>query len=146
MVTSYFTFTHNMSKRRTKVCHKMSLVVSYKTVWQALNANKQAVLRLLCKKVTVKQFFLFYDNMNFYKKVQDQKVHNKNHQVIYIPRYICFIKSKASLLCHTVDYEAVNKLILSDFLLTLAKFQHQTEATCYILFQVLSQYCSKKIC
>ena len=79
MMTDCFTFTYNVSKRRIKVYHKISLVVSYKTVWQALNANRQVVLRLLCKRVNVEQFFLFYDNMNFYKKVQDQRVHNKNH-------------------------------------------------------------------
>ena len=71
IVTGYFTFAHNVSKRRTEVYHKMGLIVSYETVWQALNANGQAVLRLLCKKVNIEQFFLSYDNMNFYKKVQN---------------------------------------------------------------------------
>ncbi len=76
--------------------------------------------------------------MNFYKKVQDQRVHNKNHQVAYITRYICFIKGEASLLCHTIDYETINKFIPSDFLLVPAKFQYQTEVTYYMLSQVLS--------
>ncbi len=133
MVTGYFSFAHNVSKRRTEVYHKMGLVVSYKTIWQALNANRQAVLRLLCERVNVERFFLSYNNINFYKKVQDQRVHNKNHQVAYTAGYIYFIKGEASLLCHTVDYEAVNKLTLSNFLLAAAKFQHQTEATRYIL-------------
>ncbi len=71
MVTGYFSFVHNVSKRGTEVYHKMCLVVSYKTVRQALNANGQAVLRFLYKRVNVERFFLSYDNMNFYKKVQD---------------------------------------------------------------------------
>ena len=71
IVTGNFTFAHNVSKKRTEVYYKMGLVVLYKTVWQALNANGQAILRLFCKRVNVKQFFLFYNNMNFYKKVQD---------------------------------------------------------------------------
>lgn len=55
------------------------------------------------------------------------------------------MKSKASFLRHIIDYEAVNKLTPSDFLLASAEFQHQTEAICYMLFQVLSRYFGKKI-
>lgn len=47
MVTSYFSFAHNVNTKKTEVYYKMGLVVLYKIVWQALNANWQAVLRLL---------------------------------------------------------------------------------------------------
>ncbi len=124
MMTGYFSFAHNIRKIGTEVHHKMDLVVSYETVRRALNTNRQAVLRLLRKKVNVKRFFLFYDNMNFYEKVQDQRVHKKNHQVAYTAEYVCFIKSETPLLCHTIDYKAVNKLKPSDFLFALAEFQH----------------------
>ena len=124
MVTGYFTFAHNVSKKGTKVYHKMSLIVLYKIVQQALNANGQAILRLLCEKVNVERFFLSYDNMNFYEKVQNQKVHNKNHQIVYTARYLCFMKGKASFLHHIVDYKAINKLTPFDFLLAPAEFQH----------------------
>lgn len=56
------------------------------------------------------------------------------------------MKSQASLFPHIINYEAVNKLTPSDFLLTLTKFQHQTETTHYILSLVLSQYFGKEIC
>lgn len=49
----------------------MGLVVLYKIVWRGLNSNGQAMLTMLYKRVNVEWFFLFYDNMNFYKKVQD---------------------------------------------------------------------------
>ncbi len=146
MVTGYFSFAHNMSKRRTEVYHKMGLVILYKIVWQILNANEQGVLRLLCKKVNIERFFLFYDNMNFYKKVQDQKIHNKNHQVAYITRYVCFIKCEAFFLCHTINYEVVKKPTSSNFLLIPTDFQHQTKPTCYMLSQVISWYFGKEIC
>lgn len=119
MIINFFSFAHNMSKRRTKVYHKIGLVVLYKTVRQTLNANGQAVLRMLCERVNIEQFFLSYDNMNFYKKVQDQRTHNKNHQVAYSARYICFMKGQSFLLCHTVDYEAI--LTPLDFLHALAE-------------------------
>lgn len=79
IMTGYFSFAHNVSERKIEVYHKMGLVVSYETVWRALNANEQAVLRLLRERVNVERFFLSYNNMNFYKKVQDHRVHNKNH-------------------------------------------------------------------
>ena len=53
MVTGYFLFAHNVSKRGVEVYHKMGLVVSYKTVWRALIANRQAVLRMLHERVNV---------------------------------------------------------------------------------------------
>ncbi len=134
-----------MTKKGIEVYYKMSLVASYKTIRQALNANGQVVLRLLCKRVNVERFFLSYDNVNFYKKVQDQRVHNKNYQVAYTTRYIYFMKGEASLFYHTVDYEAVNKLTPSDFLLAPAEFKFQMEATHYMLSQVLSRYFGKKI-
>ena len=71
MVTGYFSFAHNVSKREVEVYHKMGLVVLYKTVWRALNANGPVLLRMLCERVNVEQFFISYDNLNFYKKVQD---------------------------------------------------------------------------
>ena len=36
-----------------KVYHKMGLVELYKTVWQALNTNRQAILRMLYERVNI---------------------------------------------------------------------------------------------
>lgn len=49
----------------------MALKVFYEIVQQAININGQAILKILYKKVNIEQFFLFYNNMTFYKKVQD---------------------------------------------------------------------------
>ena len=122
MVTGDFSFAHNVSKRRVEVYHKMGLIVLYKTIQRALNANGQAVLRMLCERVNVERFFISYDNINFCKKVQDQKIHNKNHQVVYTAGYVYFIKGQGSISCHTIDYEAINKLKPKDFLLAPAEF------------------------
>lgn len=37
------------------------------------------------------QFFISFDNMNFYEHTQDQCFHNKEHQLNYITGYICLI-------------------------------------------------------
>lgn len=68
MVTGYFSFAHNVSKKDTKVYHKMGFVVSFEIVRQALNSNGQAMLKMLCERVNVERFLLSYDNINFYKK------------------------------------------------------------------------------
>lgn len=71
IVTGYFSFTYNVSKRKVEIYHKMGHIVLYKTVSRALNASRQAMLRMLCEKVNIEQFFISYDKINFYKKVQD---------------------------------------------------------------------------
>ena len=38
-------------------------------------------------------FFLFFDNMNFYKYRRDQRLHNKGYQVAYITEYVFFMQS-----------------------------------------------------
>lgn len=40
-----------------------------KTIYVALNANKKAILKMFCNKIEIKQFILFDNNINFYKKV-----------------------------------------------------------------------------
>lgn len=80
------------------------------------------MLRILCEKVNVEQFFLFNNNINFYKKVQNQRVHNKNYWVVYTAKYVCFMKDQGSFFCHIVDYKVINKLTLPDFLLTPIEF------------------------
>lgn len=39
MIISYFSFVYNVSKRKIKVFHKMSFIVSYKTICRVLNTN-----------------------------------------------------------------------------------------------------------
>lgn len=70
----------------------MGFIVLYKIFWRALNTNRQAVSRVLYERIYLERFFLFYDNINFYKKVSKQRVYNKNYQVAYTTRYLFFIK------------------------------------------------------
>lgn len=79
---------------------------------------------MFCKIVNVKQFFLSYNNINIYKKVQDSRVHNKNYLVICTTSYMCFIKSPRPLFYYTIEYKAINKLKPKDFLFTPTEFQH----------------------
>lgn len=80
------------------------------------------MLRMLCKRVNIERFLISYDNINFYKKFQDQRVHNKSHQVAYTAGYLDFKKGQRSFSCHTINYKAFNKLKPKNFLFTPAEF------------------------
>ena len=56
-----------------------------------------------------------------------------------------FYEKQSIFFCHTVDYKVINKFTPSNFLLTLAKFQHQTKTIHYILSQVSFQHFGKEI-
>lgn len=79
------------------------------------------------------RFLVLYDNMNFYKMVQDQQVHNKAHQVAYMAWYVWFMKREGCLNANTINHHAIRDLKSADFLLDLAGNTHQA-STCYILF------------
>ena len=146
MVAGYFAFAQNMPKRCVEVFHKMGLLVTSKTVRQALTANSEAVLQTLRERVRNERFLISYDNMNFYEKVQDQRVHNKAHQVAYTAGYICFMKGKGCLNANTINYQAIRDLKSANFLLDSAGNSHRQASTRYMLSQVLSRYYKKQLC
>lgn len=53
------------------------------------------IYKKLKKKHKNNVFFLFFDNINFYKYRQDQHLYNKNYQVIYTKRYVYFMHFKS---------------------------------------------------
>ncbi len=73
--------------------HCMSFLVTYITIRQVLQANALAINKELQKKAWERRFFLFFDNINFYKYKRDQHLYNKGHQVAYTTGYICFMHS-----------------------------------------------------
>lgn len=48
-------------------------------------------------KALEKRFFIFDDNIRFYKKARDQKLHNKIALSNYTAGYICFINTPSDL-------------------------------------------------
>lgn len=70
-VNGHLLFVHNISKRYIKIFHQLGIIALYKSICRTLNANALAVKEILQEKVTKKQFFIFYDNINFYKKACD---------------------------------------------------------------------------
>lgn len=73
--------------------------------------------------------------MNFYKRRQDQRLANKEHQIAYTARYICIIRTdnddivngswtKRYLDGTSIDHSVVNKLIVKDFLLDIEELKY----------------------
>ncbi len=92
-MAGYFAYADNITKRVVDNLHCMGFLVTYETVRQVLQANSLAINKELQKKVWKWRFFLFFDNMNFYKHKKDQRLHNKGHQVAYTAGCVCFMCS-----------------------------------------------------
>lgn len=88
MVAKDFAFGQNVPKHCIEIFHKIGLLVTSEIIRQALQANGNAVLQQVCEKVCKERFLISYDNINFYGKVQNKRVHNKAYQVAYTVGYI----------------------------------------------------------
>lgn len=127
VIIGYLVYIKNFTKQIIKIFYWMRLLVRYKTVWQVFQVNTTAILAELKEKVWEKHFFLFYDNINFYKHWQDQHIGNKKHLVAYTIGYIYFMYSKHDdfinknwaqkyLNSNLIDYNAVNTLVVKDII------------------------------
>ena len=65
--------------------------VLHKTICVALKKNAKELELKIRDMVWHNRFFISFDNMNFYKHIQDQYFHNKGHPLYYIIDYICLI-------------------------------------------------------
>lgn len=97
------------------------------------------------KECATSVFFISYDNMNFYEKVQDQRLHNKAHQVAYTAGYVFFMKGAGYLNANSINHAAIRDLKSADFLLDLAGNNHRQASSRYMLSQVLSRYYKKQL-
>ena len=59
-----------------------------------LQANMLAINKELPTNTWKQCLFLYFDNMNFYKHRQDQRLHNKDNQIAYTVGYVCFMHFK----------------------------------------------------
>ncbi len=142
MLNGHYLFANHVRKRVIESLHQMGIIVSSETVWQALQVNAQAILSRLEERAQSQRLFLSYDNMNFYKKVRDQRLYNKAHLVNYTAGYVCFMNAAdGSTLPYInsdqVQYEALNSLIANDFLLDQVGLNHRAVATRFILGHAL---------
>lgn len=81
----------------------------------------------IIEKTQSHQFFILYDNMNFYENVCNQRLFNCNALLNYTTRYISFIKTnhyikddaesykKLYINNSQIDRKLVNELINGDF-------------------------------
>lgn len=145
MMNGHFLFANHVPKRTIEFLYQMGLVVSNETIRRALQINARAILSMLDERIKNQQFFISYDNMNFYENVRDQRLYNKVHMVNYTAGYICFMNAPdGSLLlhigCEQVQYDAVDNLIASDFLLDQVGYNHCTATTHYLLGRTLGKH------
>ena len=74
----------------------------------------------ILEKTKIQQFFISYNNINFYENVHDQKIYNCNDLISYIIGYIYFIKTSNGIENPTnswkdkyIDSSQVNKRLVN---------------------------------
>ena len=145
MMNGHFLFANYVAKRAIESLHQLGIVVSNETIWRALQVNAWAILTILEEWVKSQQFFIFYNNINFYENVRNQRLYNKVHMVNYTARYICFINapdgsSFPHISSDNIDYNAVNSLTAKNFLLDKVEYNHRFAAMHYILGRTLGKH------
>lgn len=79
MITGYYAYADNTTKRMVEVLHRMGLTVVYNTVRLAINANAEAIRGKIKQMAWEQRFFVSYDNLIFYEHRPDQRMTNKGH-------------------------------------------------------------------
>lgn len=82
-VIGYIAFFGNILKRSIELFHQTNIIVLYESIQHGLQINAKAVIEQSVNKTQFHRFFILYDNMNFYKHVQDQQLHNRSALVNY---------------------------------------------------------------
>lgn len=150
MIIGQFLFANNVLKYCVELLHQIGVVLFSKTICQALKTNADVILKNLHDHVQFKRFFISYNNINFYKNIYDQWLHNCARLLFYTTRYVYFLKASdgSSLLYLTndnIDYLAVNNLSVGNLLLKPSGEQYQSETIQYILSITLEKYFEKAI-
>lgn len=151
MATGYFAYADNTSKRMVEILHRMGLLVTYETIRRALKENAKAISKQLEDKAWKSRFFLFYDNMNFYRHRRDERLHNRSVQVAYTAGYVHFMHSEHDenedanwkqcfLDADQIDYSAANQLTFKDVMLCDEDLEHQARSARYMMSKTLIEY------
>jgi hypothetical protein len=132
--------------------HRFGLTVSYETILKALRYNAEASRHLLRKVVKQGRFFISFDNMNFYRNVRDQRIHNRSHQVNYTAGYICVMDCRCSpdpdcecgaLPQESIDHRAARLLCFEDFDIDSEDETYLRDSACHLFGVVLNRHFGK---
>ena len=107
MMNRQFLSANHLSKRVIESLYQMDLIVSNKTISKVFRINIWAAPFIIKEWVKTQQFFIFYDNINFYEYVCDQHLYKKCHLVNYTFEYICFINFSDGSLFLYISRESV---------------------------------------
>ncbi len=77
-VNIQFTFANNVPQRFIESFHQICLLVSYESLHHSRQANAKAVMEENLEKTQIRQFFILYDNINFYENFCDQRIYNRD--------------------------------------------------------------------
>lgn len=71
MIIGYAAFAHNITKRKAETLNQIGLIEFYKSIFCTLSANANIVEKKMRENILTCQFFILYNNMNFYEHVHN---------------------------------------------------------------------------
>jgi hypothetical protein len=116
-------YAMRVPKRVLPVINALGISIGYESVMDALEAISEDCTRELKRIAATKPaMFVSFDNLNFYAKVQDQRVDNSHHGIInYTAGYVAMNRNataKEMFSKRDLDYSALQKIEAMDFIPT----------------------------
>ncbi|KAF8251455.1 hypothetical protein K440DRAFT_637979 [Wilcoxina mikolae CBS 423.85] len=90
----FYLFPSRVPKRIIIVLQRLGLSCSYSPIVNILEMAAQGELEKTRRRVRDEPFMLLYDNFNIYKKIQNERVHNKNIQYNNTIGAVVFLKTQ----------------------------------------------------
>ncbi|KAF8247092.1 hypothetical protein K440DRAFT_644270 [Wilcoxina mikolae CBS 423.85] len=90
----FYLFASRVPKHMIIVLQRLGLSCSYSPIMNILEMAAQGELQKTRRRVQDEPFMLLYDNFNIYKKVQDERIHNKNIQHNNTIGAVVFLKTQ----------------------------------------------------
>ncbi|KAF8244904.1 hypothetical protein K440DRAFT_646675 [Wilcoxina mikolae CBS 423.85] len=90
----FYLFASRVPKRVIIVLQRLGLSCSYSPIVNILEIAEQGEIEKTRRRVRDEPFMLLYDNFNIYKKVQDERIHDKNIQHNNTIGAVVFLKTQ----------------------------------------------------
>jgi len=145
----YYLYAAKTNKRTIENLHRVGISVSYKTVTRILNAVATSC------ELGVKQFhnqfpnyWVSFDNMNFYAKVRDERQHNQSQLLHYTAGYVA-VNPKGRitkmLTYADVDLSKAGNLTVKDLLPDEKDLRRNENAFHAGVYDIINKFFGKQI-
>lgn len=153
-------YATNSPKRTLESLHQLGICCAYDSILVALRYVRSLELGcgvgsclISCRKTAAaasqilrtralnERFLISYDNINFYKNVTAQRMHNRAHQTNYTAGYVLYMGTDKALPADSVDYSSALNTTLCDIRIGDGMRQYMTKAVEHCIGIAIMRYC-----